>query len=310
MVEKNKKEIMSNVAIYNWNSVLDDVIKQIKKKHTLLSDYEGADVTVLWCESDMKGWKEGIDYTHKRGNKVIVYQQGIWGMDWIRPPFNEPIISDIVCVWGEGDKKRLISYGVPEEKIRVTGCQIIQRLTPRVKHEGKNVVFALEHWDWGDVVENNIVASELRKLEGVKVITKGLHKENDTEIFENPIISDRFSSNHLETVAEVLSTADLVIGISESTFHFLAEYLDIPVIIPDIWTPKSRGGDDRYLKFEKNYSNAITKVKLEDLNDEIYKQLEHPEILRAERKQAVIDNGGVDIKDPVGEFIKVIEENL
>lgn len=297
------------LALYGWNCVLDQVVERLKKKHNLLKSHEEAELLVLWCESEKKGWKERIDWAHKRGKKVIVYQQGIWGMDWVKPPFNESIISDIVIVWGEADKKRLISYGVPEEKIRVTGCQIIPRLIPRVKHEGKNVVFALEHWDWGDVVENNIVAAELRKLKGVKVITKGLQKENHTEVFENPVETNRFEGNHLDIVAEVLSKADLVVAISESTFAFLAEYLDIPVIIADIWTPKPRGGDERYLQFKGHFSNAVTKVKLKDLNNEIYKQLEHPEILREERRLAVIENGGVNILDPVGEFCKVIEEN-
>jgi hypothetical protein len=158
-----------------------------------------------------------------------------------------------------------------------------------------------------DVVENHIVASELRKLKGVKVITKGVQKENNTEIFENPVESDRFSSNHLNIVAEVLSTADLVVAISESTFAFLAECLDIPVIIADIWTPKIRGKDPRYLEFKGNFSNGVTKVKLEDLNNEIYKQLKHPEIKREERKETARRQGGTEIKDPVNELIKVIE---
>ena len=299
---------MAKLALYNWNCCLDEVVPRLLKKHTLLKSHEEADALVLWCESNLRGWKERIDWAHKRGKKVLVYQQGIWGMDWIKPPFNEPIISDLVAVWGEGDKKRLISYGVPEEKIRVTGSQLVPRLKPRVPHEGKNVVFALEHWDlFVDVVENNIVASELRNLKGVKVITKGLHKENITEDFENPIETDRFSADHMEVVADVLSKADLVVGISESTFQFLAECLDIPVIIADIWTPKPRGGDNRYLDFKGHFSNAVTKVKLEDLNKEIYKQLKHPEIKREERRLATIENGGTDIKDPVGEFIKVVE---
>lgn len=303
---------MAKIALYGWNCCLDQVVERILKegKHRLLKTHEDAELLVLWCESELRGWKKRIDWAHKKKKKVIVYQQGIWGMDWVKPPFNEPIISDVVVVWGEGDRKRLISYGVPAEKIRVTGSQIVPRLIPRVSHEGINVVFALEHWDFGDVVENSIVASELRKLKGVKVITKGLQKENHTEVFENPVETNRFGANHIETVAEVLSTADLVVGISESTFQFLAECLDIPVIIADIWTPKPRGGDERYLQFKGHFSNAVTKVKLEDLNKEIYKQLKHPEILREERRLAVIENGGTNIKDPVGEFIKVIEDNL
>jgi hypothetical protein len=296
------------VALYNWNCVLNDVIDRMRGKHILMKDYKDADVVVLWNEIEHAGWKERVVNSQKMGKKVVLYQLGVWGADRVRPPFNEPILSDIVAVWGQGDRERLISYGVPKEKIHITGSPLLEHLKPKESHEGKNVVFCLEHWDSdGDVIENNIVAAELRKLKGVKVITKGLEGENDGNIFDNFIGTNRFASNHMAVVADVLSTADVVVAISESTFALLAEVMDIPVIIPDVWIPKPRQGDDTYLKFEKNYSNAVTKVKLEDLNKEIYRQLKHPEILREERKQAGIDNAGVGIEDPVGQLIKVIE---
>lgn len=295
------------IALYNWNSVLDEVIVKMQDKHTLLKSYEDADVVVLWNEIKEADWQKRVTESQEMGKKVILYQHGVWGTDRTREPFNEPILSDIVTVWGEGDKKRLIQDGIPEEKIVITGCPLFQRLKPRIPHDGKNVVFALEHWDWGDVIENNIVARKLRDLKGAKIITKGLKRENKTDSFENPVSSYRLDYGHLDIVAEVLSTADLVVAISESTFAFLAEYLDIPVIIADVWTPKPRAGDETYLKFQGLYSNAITKVKLEDLNKEIMYQLKHPEILREERKQAVLENGGSNIKDPVQNIIDVIE---
>ena len=296
------------LALYPWNCCLDEVVERLKRKHVLLKKHGDADKIIVWNECEKNGWKERIDEIQKKGGKAILYQQGVWGVDWVRPPFNEPIISDVVCVWGEGDKKRLISYGIPAEKIVVTGSPIIKFLRPRVPHKGKNVVFALEHWDYGDVVENNIVASELRKLKGVNIITKGLDGENNTQIFDNPVVSSRRTADHLSTVAEVLSKADLVVGISESTFALLAEILDIPVIVPDVWIPKPRAGDERYINFVKNESNAITKCKLEDLNETIMHQLKHPEILREERRIAGIKNGGVGIKDPVQNLINVIEQ--
>lgn len=295
------------LACYNWNCCLDEIVERLKGKHNLLKGYKDADRIVVWNECAKNGWKERIDYVQNKGGESILYQQGVWGVDWVRPPFNRPIISDRVCVWGEGDKKRLISYGISEKKIFVTGSPIIHHLIPRAEHSGKNVVFALEHWDWGDVLENNIVASELRKLKGVKIITKGLKGENNTHIFDNPVISCRKDPDHLKIVADVLSTADLIVAISESTFALFAEILDIPIVIPDVWTPKPRGGDELYLKFEKNCSNAVTVCKLEDLNKTIMHQLKHPEILREERRRAAIENGGVGIKDPVGNIIKVIE---
>jgi len=295
------------LALYDWNCVLDEVIGKLQHKHTLLKSFREADKLVVWNECEKNGWKGRIDYAQKKGREVILYQQGVWGVDWVRPPFNEPIVSDTVCVWGPGDKKRLLSYGVPKEKIVITGSPILKHLKPRVEHSGKNVIFALEHWDYGDVVENNIVASELRKLKGVKVITKGLDGENNTFMFDNPIISSRKASDHMDIVADVLSKADIVVAISESTFALLAEVLDIPVVVPDVWIPKPRAGDEKYLEFKKLYSDAVTRCKLEDLNKTIMHQLKHPDILRAERLESAIMNGGLGIKDPVGNLIKVIE---
>ena len=297
------------ISAYNWNCVLSDIIPELEKRHKLV-DPKDADRIVVWSESFRYGWGDRIKKVQKRGGKSIVYQQGVWGMDWVRPPFSEPIISDVVCVWGEGDKEKLIKFGTPAEKIKVTGSPILKHLIPRVEHEGKNVVFALEHWDMEDCVENLIVASELRKLEGVKVITKGVFRENQTSLFQNPVESDRFGGDHLKVVAEVLSTADLVVGLSESTFQMLAESLDIPVVIADIWKPKERGNDPKYLDFKGNFSNGVTKVKLEDLNKTIKWQLKHPEIKREERKEAARLQLGVGINDPTGNLLKIIEDDL
>jgi len=47
---------------------------------------------------------------------------------------------------------------------------------------------------------------------------------------------------------------------------------------------------------------------IDKLNETIYHQLKHPDELKEERHQSCIDDGGVDIKDPIGEIVKVIEE--
>jgi len=296
------------LALYDWNSCLQEIVEILKPKHILLKDYQDAEKMVVWNECEHNGWKKRIDYMQERGREVILYQQGIYGADWVRPPFNRPIISDKVLVWGEGDKKRLLKYNVPEEKIIITGSPLVHRLKPRVAHKGKNVVFALEHWDWGDVIENNIVAVELRKLKGPTVYTKGLETENNTFAFQNPVVSKRDTMEHLDIVAELLAKTDLLVAISESTISLFAEILDIPVVIPDVWIPKPRGGIELYTQFEKNCSNAVTICKLEELNDTILHQLEHPEILREERRKAAIENGGLGIKDPVQNIINVIEK--
>lgn len=297
------------IKIFHWNNDLLGIEDRlIEQGHEVVDDYKEADVVVLWNEIKHSGWLKIVDETQKRGKKVVLYQQGIWGIDRVQPPFNEKLHSDAICVWGEGDRKRLESYGVDPKKIFVTGTPIIKHLKPKVEHEGKNVVFALEHWDTEEIPENLIVASELRKLKGVNVITKALEREHDLSLYDNVIATLRYDPNHLKVVADLLAKTDLVVAISESTFALLAECMDIPVVIADIWIPKERAGEKTYLDYRHPFTDAVTKVALENLNKEILWQLKNPNLKQKQRKEQSELQGGTHIKDPMGEIIKVITQ--
>lgn len=313
MTKKTNKKL--NILIFNFNEILTDVIQELGDRgHNILpldgkeSTAKKADVIVLWNETDLGGWKNWIKEYRKMRKKVILIQHGRRGTSRIYPPFNEKLESEVICAWGKNDVSRLTSCGVPKERIRVTGTTIFKHLKPRVPHEGINVVFSPEHWGGGEVQENIIVMNELKKLKGVNVISKLLQGEHYPELYLNPVISHRGSREHLPICAEVLKTADVVVAISESTFELLAESLDIPVVIADIWQPKACDGDDRYKEYFREYSNACTRVKnIKQLNDAIKWQIKHPELLREERRQIVIDDGGTDIENPLEELIKIIE---
>jgi len=260
----------------------------------------------LWNELN-NGSSELIEKTQKRGKQSILIQHGRRGVSRIYPPFNEKLLSNKVCVWGKNDKERLIKYGVPEDKIFITGTPIFKHLKPRIKHDGINVVFCPEHWG-EEVPENLMIVGQLRKLDNVNIITKLLNIEHNPHMYDNPVISDRQTPEHLTIVADLLSKADVVVAISESTFELMAEILDIPVIIADIWIPKSLMGDERYKEYKHEFSPACKIVKdIKKLNEEIMFAVKHPEKLREERKQIGIDDGGLDIENPVNEIIKVIE---
>ena len=297
------------INIYNWNCVLDEVLPELLKRgHTFVQQPEDADVVVLWNEIKHAGWLDIIKRGQKKGIPVILYQQGIWGIDRVQPPFNEKIHSDIVLVWGEGDKKRLENCGV-DKKIIITGSPILRRLKSKVKHKGKNVVFVLEHWDYSEVPENMMVYSELRKLRGFNVIIKALAREHNLDLYENVVVSHRYDNNHLDICADLLAETDLVVAISESTFALMAEAMDIPVVIADIWMPKERAGEKIYLDYKHPFTKAVAKAKLEDLNETIKKHLKHPELLQKERKEMAIENGGLDKGNPVENIIKCIEDS-
>lgn len=306
------KSIMKIIA-FNWNNILTDVIEELRKRgHELLpldgtdKTFKKADVVVSWNETGLGGGREVVERAKKLGKRTVLVQHGRRGTSRIYPPFNETLVSDVACVWSENDKQRLISVGVPPEKIVVTGTSIWKHLKPREAHEGINVVFSPEHWDH-DVAENFIVADELRKLKKVNIITKVLANTNMTEMYDNPVVSDRNSPDHLSIVADVLSTADVVVAVCESTFELLAQAMNIPVVIADIWVPKACDGDERYKEYHREYSNACVRASFKDLNKEIMKAINHPELLVEERHETATKDGGIDIADPVKNIISVIE---
>lgn len=308
------------IFINNWNNVLDDTEDELKKRgHEVLTSYDCLknlkrfDIVVFWNETDtgagkgFKTWRNYVKDCKKAGIGTVLVQHGRRGTSRIFPPFNEKLESDAICCWGEADKKTLISVGVPSEKIFVTGTSIIKSLKPREKQEIPTIVFSPEHWSGGEVDENLCIAGELRKLEGVQIITKLLEREHKIDWYDNPVVSDRGSRGHLKTVADVLAKADVVVSLMDGTFELMAQILDIPVVLADIWIPKPLKGDDRYRGYNRIYSDACRKAKFKELNDFVEYAIKHPEHLREERKKIALADGGIDIKDPTMNIVKIIE---
>lgn len=303
-----------NILLFHWNGIMNDIEAElIKRGHTILpvdgtkETAKKADVVVFWNETALAGWREFLTKLKKLKKRTVLVQHGRRGTSRIYPPFNETLISDVVCVWSENDKKRLMSVGVDEKKIVVTGTPIFKNLKPRVKTSGRNVVFSPEHWD-KDVLENLIVADELRKLPGkYNLMTKTLKGQQDPTHYPNAIESDRNAANHFDIVSNALSHADVVVAISESTFELMAEMLDIPVVVADVWIPKACDGDDRYKEYHREYSNACTMAKLSELNKAVIRELKNPKRLAKERAQIAIDDGGSNISDPLSRIVNVIE---
>ncbi len=303
-----------SILMFDFNNILYDVARRLEERgHTLLQHdgkektWKSADVIVVWNETELGLWREWIKEANALGIRTVLMQHGRRGTSRIFPPFNETLVSNVVCSWGENDRKRMESCGVDPERIFVTGTPIFKHLKPRVPHEGINVVFSPEHWDV-DVVENVIVRGQLGKLRGVKVISKLLKGEHNPAEYPNPVVSDRKEEGHLEACAEVLSTADIVVAVSESTFELMAEILDIPVVIADIWIPKACNGDEKYREYRREYSKACTRVPdIKNLNAVIMNHLKHPELLRKERAEIAILDGGTNIADPLDRIVYVIE---
>lgn len=291
--------------IQNWNCVATDLIDNLDKfGFERVERPIDADKIVIWNDV-MSDQIMLIEYAKKKGIPTIVLQHGSKGTSRYYFPFNQPVLADKICVWGQAMKDRLLETGTPEKKIEITGTPLIKHLKPRIEHKEINVVFSPEHWS-EEVKENVDTAKELLKLKGVNIFTK-IVQEHNLDNYQNPIISDRHSKEHIGIVADLLSKTDLVVGIMEGTFELFAQCLDIPVVIMTDWKPKVISGDDRYLKYDKRLTNAVKQTSLKNLNKTIWQQIKNPNQLKEERKKAVIDEGGINIENPLEEIIKVIK---
>lgn len=250
-------------------------------------------MVVLW--NDVNFFERSIIKLAKSlGKKTVVMQHGRKGSSRYFPPFNEKIQADRLFVWGDFDRRSLIGAGQDPTRIRVVGTTVLDGLPDKRPHKGINIVFCPEHWDH-DVEENAWVKKELRKLrykrKDIKIITK-IIEGHDPKNYDNPIQTNRNSEDHLRVCKEVLSTADLVVGVSESTFELLAQAMDIPVVIMDEWVPKSCNGDTGYKTYRRVISQASARTSVKDLNKTILAQLDNPPALNEMRKIAVEYEGG------------------
>lgn len=284
------------------NSVLEELDYHFEVEPRM----DEADVVVLW--NDVNPFERGvISLARAKKKKVVVLQHGRKGSSRYFPPFNERIQADALLVWGDFDKRSLVAAGQDSQKIRVVGTTVLQDLPEKKEHDGINIVFCPEHWD-REVEENAKVRKELRKLrykrKDLNIITK-IIEGHDPKNYDNPIQTNRNGEDHLRICKEVLSTADLVVGISESTFELLAQAMDIPVVIVEEWTPKSCNGDERYRTYRRVISPGSKRSSAKNLQATILDQLANPDELSTERRQVAIDEGGLGL-----DTIKIIKEIL
>lgn len=274
---------------FRHNSVLDELDYEFEVEDNI----DAADVVVLW--NDVNAVERGVvNLARAKGKKTVVMQHGRKGTSRYYPPFNEKIQADKLLVWGDFDRRSLVEAGQDASRIRVVGTTVLHGLPDRRPHDGINIVFCPEHWD-REVEENSWVKKELRKLryknKKIKITTKIIegHAPQD---YDNPVQSHRDADNHLSVCHDILATADLVVGVSESTFELMAQAMDIPVVIMEEWVPKSFGGDERYLTYRRIISPAAKRATVKTLNETILSQLENPSELREERERVVLDEGG------------------
>jgi hypothetical protein len=296
---------MIKIHFADHNNVLAD----IKNEFITVEDTSSADALVIWNDV-LSDYRNMVLNASLNGKPTLVMQHGLRATREYCPPYNKLLFADKIMVWGPRDKQRLFQAGIEEERISITGTTIFEHLIPRQKHKGINVVYAPMHW-YEDLEENKIVAEKLRKIPDINITTK-IVDGGASEYFDNPVISHTYYPDHLHICASVLSTADLVVSVNESTFEFLAHALDIPVLVVDVWKPKFHMGRLFLEDINSDNSPACRRVSLEDLPEAIVNMLSSPGKYALERKKALLEDAGIglDSLTPRQRIINTINQTV
>lgn len=293
------------IFLENFNGIFDGLVQKVK--NDLTPNWQEADVIVLW--QDVIGDLESIASQAKiAGKKVIVGEHGLLSINDYLPPLSRPLVADKFMAWGNWTKEWLVNKaGIDPERIVVTGTLITNKKVPRRKHDKPRVLYAPRHWD-KELSENLEVADELRKGK-YEVFSKLLKGENEIARYPHPVSSDRQGWNHLSLCFDMLSWADVVVGIGEGTFGALTHLMDIPYISVDNWVTKDLLGKT-YTRdeFVSQISPAAIQVPIGSLNKQIELCIKDPDINKKERewfKKEVLNYPS----DPLENIKKVIYEN-
>jgi hypothetical protein len=136
-----------------WLHLLEQLLYTISARHFIISqkqtaligaDYDRSAYACCWFAA-----------AHSRRIKTFTLQHGV-----INPPVGyAPLNADEIWVWGAMAKKQLMSAGVPNERIKLTGTPIIETLNvteankQKVKveyklNQGRTIVLALSRPDY------------------------------------------------------------------------------------------------------------------------------------------------------------------
>ena len=293
---------MTRIFLLDHNQALAD----IKDAFELTDNIDEADAVVLW--EDVVGWPASVARLARSKKKpLIVMQHGINAVIDYGPPRKHELLADKLLVWSPSDVRLLQSFGISKDRYQMTGTTIFSHLKEKLEHEGVNIVFKPAHWDT-DLQENYEVADKLREI--VKknpgwFITTKVMERNDSDKFDNKVFSNREELGHLESCADVLSKADIVVGIGgDGTFELMAYAMDIPVVTVLNWREKPfLDGETVAMK----YTSANTLTSLDNLEETIWRVLKNKNENKEERRLVALDYGGIGITNPREDIINAIK---
>lgn len=332
------------IYLRDFNGVLQSLRET--DEFTIVDDPRNADTLVLW--QDVRGdmlelCKINKQYLHK---PVVVVQHGRGATRDYLSPNSFPMHADAFCCWGEAEQERLERAGWGDRAV-VTGSPLINKLTMRARHEGKNIVFVpiiTQHEEPENVMAywklKEVEMSKARKFlekhkpalktnwhawlvdrNGVSEKTIPYHIINknwrliakvtgihDKRLYLGDVVKSlQINKTHVEDCVKLLTMTDCVVGIEEGTFQLLAMAMDIPCVMVEGFQYSLYGGID-YSSVEWIKTDAVDYANLDSLEEKIDYALSHPDHLRAKRAKVVAREFGSFACDPITNICNVIKE--
>lgn len=271
------------ITVFNFNGIYNTLVNYLSAKGELEPDWKKADVLVMW--QDVLGEAINIAKEAKAmKKKVVCGEHGLMSINDYVPPLSRELLADKYMCWGNYSRDYLIRHtDIDPNRLVVTGTTIFDGFGAKKIHQGKNILFAPRHWDV-ELNENLAIVEQLKKLKGVRVLSKIVAGEHNPDNYLNPIATDRQSGDHLLKTWQLLANTDVLVTVGEGTIACLAYYMNVPVVSSREWEDKVLLGK-LYTQdvFNEQVSYACHMVSIKDLNKTIMSEIKHPKQYETKR---------------------------
>ena len=333
------------IYIRNFNGIMDGLIKS--DEFEKVNDPRDADCIVLWQDvrgEFAELAKINKEHLHI---PLVVVQHGAGGSRDYGQPVNFPFLSDKFCCWGPADYERLTKMGFKTNAVitgctlinqmkplvRHEGKNIIFCPVVAEHEEPANLTtfFELKRTElsysqnkiirhkkelqkaWKPAVlnpENTLGENTIPYLDmngDFRVVVK-LTPMHDKSLYLGSVCETNVHSpSHIEECVRLLSHADVVVSMVESTFQLLAMAMGLPVVICNEYKFEKYGGKDYTNGWDHIKTDAVTYCDLKDLRSTVEQELVNPGRLKEERKAVVAREFGDITSNPNAKITEVIK---
>lgn len=304
----------------DWNNLMQGIAAKLGPS----CDPLDADALLLY--NDVRGSFKDISKTaHKLGKKVYVLQHGRAATRDYDKPNQFPLEADKFLAWGKADYDRMVKLGYGD-RTEIVGCPLLSKIQPRRTHDGKYIVFIpvntgneepanlkvyyeLLQYKYAKAAKKSVSVIEKGKafhqLYDVNVVAKLLPRHEKQLYHGDTFVSNPDDPRHMDFLFEILSMADVVVTLDESTSEILAMAAGVPVIcVDDAFKFDHLFGAD-YKGVELIKTTGAYHCQLTDLPDALDKALYSDNLAEA-RKTVVEHELGVSAGDPVENILKAM----